>query len=114
MQKVLWAALVVLLAVSCGSPVTAGNPAPEKPLELNVDNLKGKWVLEGNSSVWVEFAADFTCKNSDNETGTYSITDSKTIKGSWKDIVNITTTRNHTIIIYKNYSMIDNRKYIKS
>ena len=109
MKKVLWAVLAVLLAVSCGSPVK-----PEKPLELSVDNLKGKWVLEDDSSVWLEFAVDLTCKNSDNETGTHSIIDNRTVKGIWKDILNITTTVNHTIIIYKNYSMIDNRKFIKS
>lgn len=114
MQKFILAVLAVLLLVSCGSPVTAGKPAPEKPLELSVDNLKGKWVLEDDSSVWLEFAVDLTCKNSDNETGTYSIIDNRTVKGIWKDILNITTTVNHTIIIYKNYSMIDNRKFIKS
>ena len=70
MQKVLWAALAVLLAVSCGSPVKADpeKPAPETPLPLTVENLAGKWVLADDNTKWYEFKADGTCVEKNNTT----------------------------------------------
>lgn len=77
MKKVLWAALAVLLAVSCGSPVKA-----ETPLPLTAENLAGKWVLEGDSSVWYIFttAKTFTSNEIDtSQNGTLKIVNDKVI-----------------------------------
>ena len=106
---------MVVLFSACKPAVKGGDTSnSEIPLELTAANLTGRWAREGNSSVWFEFARDLTCKNSDNETGTYSIIDNKTVKGIWKDVLNIVTVRKHNIAIYKNYIVLNNKKYIKS
>ena len=107
--------VLAMVLVACNPAVKGGDTSnSETPLELTAANLAGKWAREGNSSVWFEFATDLTCKNSDNETGTYSIIDNKTVKGIWKDVLNIVTVRKHNIAIYKNYIVLNNKKYIKS
>lgn len=68
----------MLLLVSCGSPVK-----PETPLELNVDNLKGKWVLEGDNTKWYEFKADgqkFVEHLPAETTGTFKITTTNNVQ----------------------------------
>lgn len=112
MKRILWAALAVLLLVSCGSPVTA---APEKPLELSVDNLKGKWVLEGDSSVWYDFKVDgeFSCTDASNSSCTnFEIIDNKVkpykLKSSKKYYGN-----ELTIVVYKNKIILNSKQYIR-
>lgn len=56
MKKILGLVLLVVVAlVGCKQ----GNKVdPNAPLELTVENLAGKWVLESDSNTWYEFTAD--------------------------------------------------------
>lgn len=108
MKKVLWVVLAALLLVSCGKAVTA---EPEKPLELTVDNLEGKWEEENNSTLWRKFTKEGKYITSDNTNGTFEIIDSKTIKCKWKNPAPFPDgEKNYTVIVYKNYIILDNVK----
>ena len=113
MQKVLWAVLAVLLLVSCGSPVKA---EPEKPLELTVDNLEGKWVLEDDSSVWYDFKVDktFTSNEVDaSQNGTLKIVNDKVILSR---TVHGVTGQYATLEckVYRTYLIINEKKFNKN
>lgn len=116
MKKVLWAALAVLLAVSCGKAVTA---EPEKPLELTAKNIEGKWVLEGDSSVWFEFKSDKTYTKYENNSlvdfdGKFEILDKETIKRDWKNKLSVARTDTAKLTLYSNYFIFYNAKYKKT
>ena len=106
--------VLAMVLVACKPAVKGGDTSnSETPLELTAANLAGRWVLESNNNVWVEFDVSMNCKNPV-EVGTYSIVDSKTIQATWKDVLNIVTVIKHNIAIYKNYIVLNNDKYVKS
>ena len=106
--------VLAMVLVACNPAVKGGDTSnSETPLELTAANLAGRWVLESNNNVWVEFDVSMNCKNPV-EVGTYSIVDSKTIQATWKDVLNIVTVIKHNIAIYKNYIVLNNDKYVKS
>ena len=106
--------VLAMVLVACNPAVKGGDTSnSETPLELTAANLAGRWVLESNNNVWVEFDVSMNCKNPV-EVGTYSIVDSKTIQATWKDGLNIVTVIKHNIAIYKNYIVLNNDKYVKS
>ena len=115
MKKKLFVFVVLaMVLVACNPAVKGGDTSnSETPLELTAANLAGRWVLESNNNVWVEFDVSMNCKNPV-EVGTYSIVDSKTIQATWKDVLNIVTVIKHNIAIYKNYIVLNNDKYVKS
>ena len=115
MKKKLFVFVVLsMVLVACKPAVKGGDTSnSETPLELTVANLAGRWVLDSNNNVWVEFDVSMNCKNPV-EVGTYSIVDSKTIQATWKDVLNIVTVIKHNIAIYKNYIVLNNDKYVKS
>ena len=115
MKKKLFVFVVLaMVLVACKPAVKGGDTSnSETPLELTAENLAGRWVLESNNNVWVEFDVSMNCKNPV-EVGTYSIVDSKTIQATWKDVLNIVTVIKHNIAIYKNYIVLNNDKYVKS
>ena len=110
MKKKLFVFVVLAMVLVACNPAVKGG---ETPLELTAANLAGRWVLESNNNVWVEFDVSMNCKNPV-EVGTYSIVDSKTIQATWKDVLNIVTVIKHNIAIYKNYIVLNNDKYVKS
>ena len=115
MKKKLFVFVVLaMVLVACKPAVKGGDTSnSETPLELTAANLAGKWVLESDNNVWVEFDVSMNCKNPV-EVGTYSIVDSNTIQATWKDVLNIVTVIKHNIAIYKNYIVLNNDKYVKS
>ena len=115
MKKKLFVFVVLaMVLVACKPAVKGGDTSNiETPLELTAANLAGRWVLDSNNNVWVEFDVSMNCKNPV-EVGTYSIVDSKTIQATWKDVLNIVTVIKHNIAIYKNYIVLNNDKYVKS
>lgn len=106
MKKFILAVLAVLLLVSCGKAVTA---EPEKPLELTVDNLEGKWVREGDNS-WVEYKTDNNFSTSQ-YSGTFTI-EGNIIKWSYTAGGRSRTAEKKTVL-YKTYAFFNNDKYIK-
>ena len=115
MKKKLFVFVVLAMVLVACKPAVKGSDTSnsETPLELTAANLAGRWVLESNNNVWVEFDVSMNCKNPV-EVGTYSIVDSKTIQATWKDVLNIVTVIKHNIAIYKNYIVLNNDKYVKS
>ena len=112
MKKVLWVVLAALLLVSCGKAVTA---EPEKPLELTAKNIAGKWVLEGDSSVWYEFKADGTYNSNKENNKQYSLDKTKQEISIYEYDADAEKYVNavRQIIVYKTHLLLSNKKYVK-
>ena len=107
MKKVLWAVLAVLLLVSCGGPVKA---EPETSLELKVENLEGKWVLEGGIESYLFNGNTYT--RSGGIPCSYEILNEK-INFKYKDGFGNEQDDIKTVFLYRSYILIDGNKYIK-
>lgn len=111
MKKIFGLVLVLVVAlVGCKQ----GNKVdPNAPLELTVENLAGKWVLESDTNVFWSFSGN-NYSNSDGDSGTYTITGKDNILVEWYDsFLNKNESKDFPIIVYKTYMLFNNDKYIK-
>ena len=114
MKKKLFVFVVLAMVLVACKPAVKGG---ETPLELTVDNLAGKWVLDSDSTKWYEFKADKTF-TSDNVTttnnGTFEFEDGKLQLYKTTQLAGKGQLDNaKTITIYTSYIVIDSSKYIK-
>ena len=109
---------VFVVLVACKPAVKGGDTSnSETPLELTVDNLAGKWVLEDDSTKWYEFKKDKTFTSDTVTTtnnGTFEFEDGKLQLYKTTQLAGKGQLDNaKTITIYTSYIVIDSSKYIK-
>ena len=119
MKKKLFVFVVLsMVLVACKPAVKGGDTSnSETPLELTVDNLAGKWVLEDDSTKWYEFKKDKTFTSDTVTTtnnGTFEFEDGKLQLYKTTQLAGKGQLDNaKTITIYTSYIVIDSSKYIK-
>ena len=114
MKKKLFVFVVLAMVLVACKPAVKGG---ETPLELTVDNLAGKWVLDSDSTKWYEFKADKTFTSDTVTTtnnGTFEFEDGKLQLYKTTQLAGKGQLDNaKTITIYTSYIVIDSSKYIK-